>query len=256
MAATSWRTCRSRSARGRRSWSSPTTRAGSSTFAALADLIDERTRLIGHQSCPHRRRAGQPRRGDRPRRARRRACSYLLDATQSVGQFPSTSRMIGCRPADRVPAASSSVVRAAPASCGSAVGGAGPARPHCRRYSARPIWDGVPRLVWEAWGARRFATGEHSYANVLGLSAAAGQALDLGLDAHGEPAARARRGHLRDRLDALPHVTTHDRGVDTLRDRHRPRRRAARRRRWPTVLAGKGRDRLSSRVPRAHLVDH
>jgi hypothetical protein len=47
---------------------------------------------------------------------------------------------------------------------------------------------------------------------VLGLSAAAGQALDLGLDAIGARTL-ALGAALRDRLDALPHVTTHDRGA-------------------------------------------
>jgi selenocysteine lyase/cysteine desulfurase len=71
-------------------------------------------------------------------------------------------------------------------------------------------WDDHRSFTWAA-GARRFATWEHSYVNVLGLGAAVRQALDLGLDATGQRAA-ALGARLRDQLGELPGVTTHDLG--------------------------------------------
>jgi hypothetical protein len=71
-------------------------------------------------------------------------------------------------------------------------------------------WDRHRSFTW-AGGARRFATWEHSYINVLGLGAAVRQALDLGLNATGQRAA-APGTRLRDQLGELPGVTTHDLG--------------------------------------------
>jgi len=71
-------------------------------------------------------------------------------------------------------------------------------------------WDGRPGFRW-APGARRFATWEHSYVNVLGLGSAVRQALDLGLAAIGERAA-ALGARLRSQLAQLPGVTVHDLG--------------------------------------------
>jgi selenocysteine lyase/cysteine desulfurase len=71
-------------------------------------------------------------------------------------------------------------------------------------------WDGHQGFTW-APGARRFATWEHSYVNVLGLGAAVRQALDLGLGAIGQRAV-ALGARLRGQLAELPGVTTHDLG--------------------------------------------
>jgi selenocysteine lyase/cysteine desulfurase len=73
-------------------------------------------------------------------------------------------------------------------------------------------WDGGKGFTW-APGARRFATWERSYVNVLGLRAAVRQALDLGLDAIGQRAV-ALGARLRDQLAELPRVTVHDLGRD------------------------------------------
>ena len=71
-------------------------------------------------------------------------------------------------------------------------------------------WDGARGFAW-ADGARRFESWENSYVNVLGLGAAVRQTLELGPDQIGEPAFAL--GHrLRQRLDELPHVSTHDLG--------------------------------------------
>jgi selenocysteine lyase/cysteine desulfurase len=71
-------------------------------------------------------------------------------------------------------------------------------------------WDGHRSFTWAA-GARRLATWEHSYVNVLGLGAAIRQALDLGLDAIGQRST-ALGARLRDQLSELAGVTTHDLG--------------------------------------------
>ena len=64
-----------------------------------------------------------------------------------------------------------------------------------------------------AHGARLFGTWEHSYVTVIGLGAAVEQALALGPDAIGARCyALGRR--LRDGLEDLSGVTTHDLGVD------------------------------------------
>jgi selenocysteine lyase/cysteine desulfurase len=73
-------------------------------------------------------------------------------------------------------------------------------------------WDGARGFNWHH-GARRFDSWERGYAGVLGLNAAVRQALDLGPDAIGERAI-ALGSQLRDRLDALDGVTTHDLGAN------------------------------------------
>jgi selenocysteine lyase/cysteine desulfurase len=141
--------------------------------------------------------------------ARSAGVPYLLDATQSVGQFPVDVEEIGC---DMLSATGRKFLRG-PRGTGflwvrtslldrldpyvAEIGAADP--------------DGARGFTWKD-GAARFATWEHSYVNVLGLGAAVGQALDLGLDAIGARTV-ALGAALRDRLDALPGVTTHDRGA-------------------------------------------
>ena len=71
-------------------------------------------------------------------------------------------------------------------------------------------WDGHQGFTW-ADGARRFATWEHSYINVLGLGAAVRQALALGLAEIGQRAI-ALGSRLRGQLAELPGVTVHDLG--------------------------------------------
>src|SRR5262249_23001372 len=71
-------------------------------------------------------------------------------------------------------------------------------------------WDGYQGFTW-ADGARRFATWEHSYVNVLGLGAAVRQALGLGLAEIGQ-CAIVLGARLRSQLAELPGVTVHDLG--------------------------------------------
>lgn len=133
---------------------------------------------------------------------------FLLDATQSVGQFPVDVAEIGC---DMLTATGRKFLRG-PRGTGFLW-----VRSEALDYLAPFVaeiksatWDGRRGSTWQH-GARRFETWEASYANILGLDAAVRQALDLGLDEIGERAI-ALGAYLRDRLDALPGVTTYDLG--------------------------------------------
>ena len=188
-AATCWPTCRWPGGPAPRwSWC-PNDAHGQLDLAALADLVDERTQLIGVSHVPTCGGLVNPA-AEIGRIARAAGALYLLDATQSAGQFPVDVADDRLRPAHRY----RPQVPARPARHRV------PLRPHRRAGPARPV-RGRDRLrdlgrhrrfTW-ADGARRFETWEHSYVNLLGLGAAVRQALGLGLDAIGERAARARR---------------------------------------------------------------
>ena len=139
---------------------------------------------------PHQRRAGQPGRRDRADRPRRRRA--LPARRHPVGRpVPGRRRRRSAATCSPAPAASSCAVRAAPASCGSRSDALDRLDPYVVEIGSA-TWDGDRGFTW-ADGARRFETWENSYVNVLGLGAAVRQALDLGLDAIGARARRARR---------------------------------------------------------------
>jgi selenocysteine lyase/cysteine desulfurase len=181
---------------------------GQLDVAALAALVDDRTKLIGVSHVPTDGGLVNPA-AEIGRIARSAGVPFLLDATQSVGQFPVDVDEIGC---DLLTATGRKFLR----------GPRGTGLLWVRSSMldrldpfvveiASADWGGDRGIVWKD-GARRFETWEYSYVNVLGLGAAVGQALDLGLDAIGGRAL-ALGTALRDRLDALPGVTTHDRGL-------------------------------------------
>jgi len=185
----------------------PNDEHGQLDVAALAGLADERTRLIGVSHVPTSGGLVQPA-AEIGRVARACGALYLLDATQSAGQFPVNVDEIGCdlltgtgRKFLRGPRGTGFLwVRAAVlerldpfvAEIGSAT------------------WAGHQGFTW-ADGARRFGTWEHSYVNVLGLDTAVRQALSLGLDAIGERAT-ALGARLRRQLAGLPGVSVYDLG--------------------------------------------
>jgi selenocysteine lyase/cysteine desulfurase len=185
----------------------PNDEHGQMDVAALARMASDRTRLIGASHVPTSGGLVQPA-AEIGRIARACGAMFLLDATQSAGQFPVNADAIGCdlltgtgRKFLRGPRGTGFLwVRTAVldrldpfvAEIGSAA------------------WDGHRSFTWAA-GARRLATWEHSYVNVLGLGAAIRQALDLGLDAIGQRST-ALGARLRDQLSELAGVTTHDLG--------------------------------------------
>ncbi|MGW1365144.1 aminotransferase class V-fold PLP-dependent enzyme [Streptomyces chartreusis] len=133
---------------------------------------------------------------------------FLLDATQSVGQFPVDVAELGC---DMLTATGRKFLRG-PRGTGFLwvrPEALGYLEPHVTEIAAA-TWDGKRSFTWHD-GAQRFETWEVSYANVLGLSAAVQQALDLGMDEIGRRAL-ALGTYLRDRLDAVPGITTYDLG--------------------------------------------
>ncbi|MEU1374560.1 aminotransferase class V-fold PLP-dependent enzyme [Streptomyces triculaminicus] len=174
---------------------------------ALAGLIDERVRLVGVSHVPTGGGLVNPV-AEIGRITRRAGVPFLLDATQSVGQFPVDVAEIGC---DMLCATGRKFLRGPRGTgflwirSGLAEGLEPPVN-----ETAAAIWDGKDGYTWRP-GARRFGTWEMSYSNVLGLGSAARQALELGLDAIGERS-RGLGAALRERLDAVPGVTTHDRG--------------------------------------------
>ena len=185
----------------------PNDEHGQLDVAELERLAGERTALIGVSHVPTSGGLVQPAE-QIGRIARGCGALYLLDATQSVGQFPVNVDAVGCdlltgtgRKFLRGPrgtgflwARTAALERLDPfvAEIGSAT------------------WDGHQGFTW-ADGARRFDTWEHSYVNVLGLGAAVRQALSLGLAEIGQRAI-ALGARLRRQLAELPGVTVHDLG--------------------------------------------
>ena len=186
----------------------PSDAHGQLDVAALARLADERTRLIGVSHVPTSGGLVQPA-AEIGRIARACGALFLLDATQSAGQFPVDVEAIGC---DMLTGTGRKFLRGPRGTGFLWVRTAALERldPFVTEIGAA-TWDGRRGFTW-AGGARRFATWEHSYVNVLGLGAAVQQALDLGLDAIGRRSA-ALGARLRDQLGELPGVTTHDLGL-------------------------------------------
>jgi selenocysteine lyase/cysteine desulfurase len=166
----------------------PNDEYGQLDVAALERLAGERTALIGVSHVPTSGGLVQPAAAI-GRIARGCGALFLLDATQSAGQFPVDVDAIGC---DMLTGTGRKFLRG-PRGTGF--------------LWVRPA--ALDRL--DPSGARRFATWEHSYANVLGLGSAVRQALDLGLEAIG-PRAAALGARLREQLAGLPGVTVHDLG--------------------------------------------
>ncbi|MGH3774822.1 MAG: aminotransferase class V-fold PLP-dependent enzyme [Pseudonocardiaceae bacterium] len=185
----------------------PNDKHGQLDTTALAELIDERTKLIGVTHVPTSGGLVNPA-AEIGRIARDAGVLFLLDATQSVGQFPVDVEALGCdlltgtgRKFLRGPRGTGFLwVRAA-------------ALERLEPYVAEirsATWDGDRGFSWVD-GARRFASWENSYVNVLGLGAAVRQALDLGLDVIGNRTT-ALGAALRGLLEDLPGVATHDLG--------------------------------------------
>ena len=180
---------------------------GQLDVAALERLAGERTALIGVSHVPTSGGLVQPA-AEIGRIARACGALYLLDATQSAGQFPVDVDAIGC---DLLTGTGRKFLRGPRGTGFLWVRDAALDRldPLVAEIGSA-AWDGSQGFTW-APGAQRFATWEHSYVNVLGLGAAVRQALDLGLEAIGQRAA-ALGARLRGLLAGLPGVTVHDSG--------------------------------------------
>jgi selenocysteine lyase/cysteine desulfurase len=187
----------------------PNDASGQLDTRALERLVDDRTRLIGVSHVPTGGGLVNPAAAI-GRIANAAGVPFLLDATQSIGQFPVDVARIG---ADFVTGTGRKFLRG-PRGTGflwvreSALSGLDP---HVNDIEAS-TWDGARGFTWHR-GARRFESWERSYSNVLGLGAAVDQALEIGLTEIGARCA-ALGAALRDGLDRVPGVHTHDLGAD------------------------------------------
>ena len=186
----------------------PNDEHGQLDVAALERMVDERTRLIGVSHVPTSGGLVNPA-VEIGRVARRADALYLLDACQSAGQLPLDVAEIGC---DLLTGTGRKFLRGPR---GTGFLWAGPrALARLEPFVAEigsAEWTGGRDFAW-AEGARRFETWEYSYVNVLGLGAAVRQCLELGLPAIAERAV-ALGTRLREQLEALPTVSTHDLGT-------------------------------------------
>ena len=185
----------------------PNDRHGQLDTTALAGLVDERVKLIGVSHVPTSGGLVNPA-AEIGRLARDAGVLFLLDATQSVGQFPVDVDAIGC---DLLTATGRKFLRGPRGTGFLWVRTAALDRlaPFVAEIGSA-TWDGARGFTW-ADGARRFESWENSYVNILGLGAAVRQALHLGTGAIGERTAMLGT-RLRGQLDALPGVSTHDLG--------------------------------------------
>ena len=186
----------------------PNDAAGQVDLDALRDLVDDRTRLIGLTWVPTSGGLINPA-VEVGAIARQADALYLLDATQVVGQLPIDVARLGC---DLLTGTGRKFLRGPRGTGFLWVGPRALARLEPFVAEIRSAtWDGGSAFTW-ADGARRFETWENSYVNILGLRAAVDQALDLGIDVIGERCTMLG-ARLRDGLERVPGVTTHDLGA-------------------------------------------
>jgi selenocysteine lyase/cysteine desulfurase len=185
----------------------PNDDSGQIDVPALADLIDERTKLIGLTWVPTAGGLVNPA-ADVGRLARDADVLYLLDATQAVGQFPINVSAIGC---DMLTGTGRKFLRGPRGTGFLYVGPRALERldPFVAEIRSA-TWDGGRSFTWVD-GARRLETWENSYLNVVGLGAAVRQALDIGPDRIGRRSA-ALGARLRTDLAEIDGVTVHDLG--------------------------------------------
>jgi selenocysteine lyase/cysteine desulfurase len=188
----------------------PNDGSGQLDLAALENLVDERTKLIGLTYVPTFGGLVNPAAAV-GRIARAAGVLYLLDATQAVGQFPVDVTELGC---DLLSGTGRKFLRG-PRGTGFLY-----ARTDALDRLEPPVveiasatWDGGRGFRWQD-GAKRFETWERSGVNIVGFGAAVEQALELGMDAIGERAVGLGT-RLRDQLAALPKVSTYDQGERT-----------------------------------------
>ncbi len=185
----------------------PNDEHGQLSVAALANMLDDRVKLVAVSHMPTNGGLIQPAAaiGQLTREA---GALYLLDACQTVGQMPVDVEQIGC---DMLSATSRKYLRG-PRGAGflyvreAVIDRLVP--PFLDLHAAR--WIARDRYEIRS-DARRFENWEANLAAKLGMGAAVDHALTLGLDAIWDRV-HCQAVLLRNRLSQIPGVTVHDLG--------------------------------------------
>ncbi|MCC6791733.1 MAG: aminotransferase class V-fold PLP-dependent enzyme [Thermomicrobiales bacterium] len=186
----------------------PNDEHGQLSVSALANLLDDRVRVVAVSHMPTNGGLVQPA-AEIGRLARQSGALFLLDACQTVGQMPIDVAALNC---DILSATSRKYLRG-PRGVGFLY-----VRDELIEQLTPPFLD-LHAARWTAPSsyeirndARRFENWESFVAGRLGMGAAADYALSIGLDRIWETVHR-NAGSLREQLGAIPGVSVHDQGV-------------------------------------------